>query len=575
MGLITKISLRNILRQKRRSLFLGIGIGFGMMILVIANSFSHGMVDVLINDVISYAFGHTVVSGNVGSSYYSMISDKERVLKAIKESVPEEDIVEYAENLGIFGRGIGNGEADNIFVVGVKAETEDQKEGFFEDFFTLVEGDFENFNSKSIKYPIIISETKARSLNVGLGDTVNARVPSVLGQMKAVRLTIIAVANANNSFMDIVLFMAADRVKEVLDYKPWQSADIQLTLKNPKQNAKKYADAIHKKLKPNILSIVGQIKDKDTEIFAYKNSKKEELLENIEVISGDPEEALDKKGIMVSKDLARELDLEVGEEFEFSYMTKYRGKHTEKFELDGVFKSDTKLGKNIVLLNEEAITKKYNRYLPKNTNWDYIKESNELYDLMALEWKLFDRSEDNKGIQQKYKKDRKEKSNRAKLDVITMYEGASQILQMEQILNLITVFAGMILFFIILIGVINSLRMTIKDRTREIGTIRAIGMQKRDVRNVFIMETFLLTLFSCIVGIIAAIGVMKALSSLELKLDNALSMILKDGHIFFKINPQSIAINLTFILLIAIITAYFPARRAAKMSAADALRHYE
>ena len=67
---------------------------------------------------------------------------------------------------------------------------------------------------------------------------------------------------------------------------------------------------------------------------------------------------------------------------------------------------------------------------------------------------------------------------------------ASEVLKLEQVLNLITIIAVLILFFIILIGVVNTLRMTIRERTREIGTIRAIGMQKKDVRNVFILESF-------------------------------------------------------------------------------------
>lgn len=69
MGLVFRLSLRNLFRQKRRNLMLGIGIAFGMMILVIANSFSHGMVDVLIKDIVSNAFGHLVIDGKMGNSY--------------------------------------------------------------------------------------------------------------------------------------------------------------------------------------------------------------------------------------------------------------------------------------------------------------------------------------------------------------------------------------------------------------------------------------------------------------------------------------------------------------------------
>jgi ABC-type antimicrobial peptide transport system permease subunit len=76
------------------------------------------------------------------------------------------------------------------------------------------------------------------------------------------------------------------------------------------------------------------------------------------------------------------------------------------------------------------------------------------------------------------------------------------VVQLEGALNLITLIAVLVLFFIILIGVVNTLRMTIRERTREIGTNRAIGMQAYDVRNTFLFETFFLAFFACITGIL-------------------------------------------------------------------------
>ena len=112
--------------------------------------------------------------------------------------------------------------------------------------------------------------------------------------------------------------------------------------------------------------------------------------------------------------------------------------------------------------------------------------------------------------------------------------------------------AVLILFFIILIGVVNTLRMTIKERTREIGTIRAIGMQKRDVRNVFIMETLFLTALSCIAGVTLGIVVIKVLGAFTFNSTGALSIILKDGRLVFKLAPLSI---LKFLLILVILVS--------------------
>jgi ABC-type antimicrobial peptide transport system permease subunit len=150
------------------------------------------------------------------------------------------------------------------------------------------------------------------------------------------------------------------------------------------------------------------------------------------------------------------------------------------------------------------------------------------------------------------------------------------VVNLEVALNLITLGAVMVLFFIILIGVVNTLRMTIRERTREIGTVRAIGMQKNDVRNTFLLETFFLSLFSTIAGALAAFAVMAGLSLIKINTqDNPLGMLLVNGHLNFAPTLVGTIAYTLLILLIAVATAYFPAQRAAKMSAASALRHYE
>lgn len=577
MGLIFRLSYRNLLRQKRRNLFLGIGIGFGMMILVIANAFSHGMVEVLLNDIVSNSFGHLVIQANQGNGFFSMISEKERIVDIINETIKEEDRIHITENLGMFGRAVGNGEADNIMIVGVTVNSQQEKEEFFNDFFTLVDGNFDEYFSKEIEYPVIISEDKAKSLNVKLHDVVRVRLPMITGQIQAAKLTVIAIVNANNSFMDIVLFMEGKRVKELLGYKPWNSPSLQIALKNPKQKAGYYAELLHEKLKPNLISIVGNVNDEECQILAFINNdnSKQVLEQNITIINGDKGEAFSKGGVMLSSNLADRLNLVAGDEFYYEYKTKYSGIHKEKFIIDAVYESNTKLGENIVLLNEERIHTTYNKYLPANYNWKYIEEENPLYNIMATEWKLLERSKDSQTLRKKYQEENKIKTDQIKLDVVTMYEGASDILKLEGVLNLITVVAVLVLFFIILIGVMNTLRMTVKERTREIGTIRAIGMQKKDVRNLFMMETVLLTALSCVGGIILGIIAIKILGAIEFDVNNAISMILKDGHLYFKMNPVGIVTSFLLILIIATVTAYFPARKAANLVAVEALRHYE
>jgi putative ABC transport system permease protein len=577
MSLIINLSLRNLLRQKRRNLILGIGISFGMLILVVANAFSHGVVDVLINDIVSRAFGHVVIQGSDGSNNFSMIRDKERVMNIINDTIRKEDLVDVNESLGMLGRAVGKGEADNLMVIGFTLKTESMKQAFFENFFTLVDGNFTDYFSKNIEYPVIISAQKAKSLNVKVHDLIRVRLPMVTGQIQAVKLTVVAIANANNTFMDMVAFMDGNRVKQLLGYKPWESASLQITLKNPKQTANYYAGILHKKLPPGLLTISGEAAGESCQLFAFNNDdkSKETLRRNIHIIRGDPKLALEKDGVLITNRLAQKLHLAPGNEFALDYQTKYRGANQEKFEITAIYDSTSELGGNTILVNGERIYDVYNKFLPENQNQPVINATDSLNPALSTGWKLLPRSKDSQELQKLMKTERKVKTRQAKYNVITMYEGASQILSLEAAMNSVTLIAVLVLFFIILIGVVNTLRMTIRERTREIGTIRAIGMQKKDVRSMFIMETLMLTAFSCAAGILLGIIVMQLLSLITFNNGNALSMILKDKHLYFKLDYLNIVLNFLLIMFISGVTAYFPARRAAKLSAVEALRHYE
>jgi len=144
------------------------------------------------------------------------------------------------------------------------------------------------------------------------------------------------------------------------------------------------------------------------------------------------------------------------------------------------------------------------------------------------------------------------------------------------VLNLITVWAVVTLFLIILIGVLNTLRMTIRERTREIGTLRAIGFQARQILAMFLLETFFLALLSCTAGVVLGFVLMEGLSLIPIHLDNnPMGMLLIKGHLFFAPTVWGTLSGVLLISLMAVATAVAPARKAARMPPADALRHHE
>jgi ABC-type lipoprotein release transport system permease subunit len=83
-------------------------------------------------------------------------------------------------------------------------------------------------------------------------------------------------------------------------------------------------------------------------------------------------------------------------------------------------------------------------------------------------------------------------------------------------------------------------------------------------------------MFSTITGTAFGFATMAGLSLIKINAqDNPLSMLLVNSHLNFSPNIIAIIGYNVLIVFIAVATAYFPARRAANMSAASAFRHYE
>jgi putative ABC transport system permease protein len=148
----------------------------------------------------------------------------------------------------------------------------------------------------------------------------------------------------------------------------------------------------------------------------------------------------------------------------------------------------------------------------------------------------------------------------------TVVAGKSYIDQMLQLLNV--VFIGMyfllaFLAFPSLIAMINTLAISVIERTREIGMLRAVGATRKQVRRMVVAEALLL----------AAVGTAFGIASgmyLGYVLVDALSTMFPMEYMF----PLGgiiggIAIGLVFGALAAII----PARQAAKLQVVEALRY--
>ncbi len=166
-----------------------------------------------------------------------------------------------------------------------------------------------------------------------------------------------------------------------------------------------------------------------------------------------------------------------------------------------------------------------------------------------------------------------EKINQAGFDVEiqTWQELSDFYTQVHGMFDMIFGFIFSIVLTVVIMSVANSMGMTVIERTREIGTLRAIGLKRSGVVRLFTIESMLLTLIGCATGLLIMLGVRWGINVADISYVPPNS----SSRTSLLIDLDANRVLFTFLLMgvVGTLAAYMPARRAAKKAIIDALGH--
>jgi len=297
------------------------------------------------------------------------------------------------------------------------------------------------------------------------------------------------------------------------------------------------------------------------------------LLARLQILSGDPSQLAEPGTILVFEAQAKRLELEVGDQLTIAMEAMGGQRNSADVRVVAIAKDLGFLSNWSVFVPKQVVYDLYG--LAKDTTGViqvYLKDpANAPKVMQQLQTTLGDAGYEMMEHQplpffMKFDRVSGEDWRGQKLDLTTWDDEVSFLRWVLTAIDTISAVLIAILLGIIVIGIMNTMWISVRERTREIGTLRAIGMQRKRVLMMFLSEAAILGLFATMVG--ALIG-----GSFSLLVDlmafhvpfPALQAVLMSDTLHLAVSlPGLIQAILTFTLVTAL-AALWPALRAAKL----------
>lgn len=257
------------------------------------------------------------------------------------------------------------------------------------------------------------------------------------------------------------------------------------------------------------------------------------IFEHITVIQGRTLKRDDKKTVMLGSILAKNLGKGVGDELNL---------FEEPFTIVGIYRSTT-------VIEEGACT------IPLSELQRLMDRPNQVTGFSVI----VEHPVDPKKLEQV----RKEiESLGAGVTAMTTDEHVKSVSEI-QLAKAMAWMTSAVALFIGSFGVMNTMIMSVHERTREIGVLRAIGWRKRLVVRLILLESVLLSLIGALLGSLGAMILVRLLARLPIV----------SGLIDGRIELRFVGYGLAIALLVGLLGGSLPAFRASRMLPSSALRY--
>lgn len=191
--------------------------------------------------------------------------------------------------------------------------------------------------------------------------------------------------------------------------------------------------------------------------------------------------------------------------------------------------------------------------------------------LPALGYQVLDHSA--QPFFQKFQSVNREPWTGQRLDITTWEDEMSFLTWTLTVMDVLTFILTVVLMVIIAVGIMNTLWIAIRERTREIGTLRAIGMQRGWVVLMFVLEALCLGLLGTLAGAAAGLAVCAALNAAHVELPLAAKLFVMSDTLHLVVKPLSVVGSILLLTGCTTAISLIPSFLAARLKPVTAMHH--
>jgi len=151
-------------------------------------------------------------------------------------------------------------------------------------------------------------------------------------------------------------------------------------------------------------------------------------------------------------------------------------------------------------------------------------------------------------------------------------EDSDQMMQFNVALEFLLGLIGAITLGVGGVGVMNIMLVSVTERTREIGLLKALGARPSDILTQFLLDSLTLTFIAGAVGMVLAVALGYLIPPMPLYSEQYKTAN-HEGDIFLTASPSVMLISFGILAAVGIVSGLLPAMRAARMDPVEALRH--